>query len=136
MKLVDSGSLYVEVHVEVMTAFASSQDILGEVFLADMAGEFMIKDEGELQRFLAMDIIRSGDSVTILTRSAHSPITRNSWCNYLRDARKYLVLIIVFAHSLVAIFSAPKTLCGTIFLIFLQVTSIAPDVLLREMIYP
>ena len=84
--------MYVDVHVDDMAAFTSGQEILDEVFLADMTSVFRIKDDDELQRFLGMDITRSGDSVMIfqeryieqmllkfsVTRSAHSPITLRS----------------------------------------------------------
>ena len=58
--------MYVDVHVDNMAAFASSQEVLDDVFLADMASVFSIKGEDELQWFLGMDITRSGDSVMIL----------------------------------------------------------------------
>ena len=64
-KFIVTEYVYVVAHVDDMAAFASSQHMLNEVSMKDMRNLFHIKDEGEIERFLGMDLKKDGDKLVI-----------------------------------------------------------------------
>ena len=64
-KFIGTEYVYVVAHVDDMAALTSSQHMLDEVFMKDMRHLFRIKDEGEIERFLEVDLKKDGDTPVI-----------------------------------------------------------------------